>query len=242
MNMKNLISFLLLFVFSISFGQQKDTIYGKVKSIREQLNFLDKKRQNMKLFSTEGDYGHYGFLSANFTTIRFHNWWYNTPYVHYSNYYKEFNKNGKPIFEIWFYKDGDTVRTYNYKYDKNDNLIQEKDIYKINDYTCRNYTYDYKNKLKSSIYYVSDDPDLYSYTSYIRDSVSNLIETKYFDEDGESASLKYKYDSENRKISKSIHKPYVYIKKDKSTTFRKDSIGLDKICEKYFYDNNNKLL
>lgn len=242
MNKTILITFLLLFFFSISFGQQKDTIYGKVKSVREQLNFLDKDRQNMKLFSTEGDYGHYGFSSARFTKSRFHNWWYNTPFVHYSNYYKEFNKKGKPTFEIWFYKDGETVTTYKYKYDKKDNLNQEKEFFEIDEYTCRNYTYDYKNKIRSTIYYASDDPNLYSYTAYIRDSASNLIEIKRFDEDGELASWKYKYDSKNRKISKSIHKPYVYIKKGRTTTSKRDSIGLDKICEKYFYDNNNNLL
>ena len=242
MHKSKLIPFLLFFFFSITFAQQKDTIYGKVKSVREQLHFLDNERQNMKLYSTEGEYGHHGFSNADFTNNRFHSLWYNTPWVHYSNYYKEFNEIGKKTYEIWFYKDGDTVRTYRYRYDKQNNLTQTKSIYGLDDYTCRNYTYDNENNVSSSIYYVSDDPNLYSYTTYVRDSLSNLIQHKSFGEFGEEDYWKYAYDKKNRKISKSIHKPYIYF--NDGTTIRaiRDSVGLDKICEKYFYDSNNNLV
>ena len=66
MKLKLLIIFLTLLQ-NISYSQPKDTIYGKIKSIREQLLFLDENRQNRKLFSTEGDYGHNGFLSEEYT-------------------------------------------------------------------------------------------------------------------------------------------------------------------------------
>lgn len=238
----NLITFTLLFCFLISFSQQKDTISGKVKSVREQLHFLDKERQNMKLYSTEDEYGHGGFSNSDFTKNRFHSLWYYTPWVHYSNYYKEFNDIGKPTYEIWFYKDGDTVRTYKYRYNKQNNLIQTKSIYGLDDYTCRNYTYDNENNVISSIYYVSDSPNIYSYTNYVRDSLSNLIKIKSFDGYGGQDYWKYAYDKKNRKISKSIHKPYIYF--NDGTTIRaiRDSVGLNKICEEYFYDSHNNLV
>ncbi|WP_431137620.1 hypothetical protein [Psychroserpens mesophilus] len=242
MTKKSAIIISLLFYFSYSFSQQKDTIYGKVKSVREQLSFLDKNHQNLKLFSNEGDYGHHGFSNSKFTRDRFHSWWYNTPFVHYSNYYKEFNEKGKPTYEIWFYKDGDTVTTYKYKYDKKDNLIQIKDIYEIDDYTSRNFTYNYKNKISSSIYYASYDPNLYSYTAYVYDSIYNLIKIKRFDEDGELSSWKYRYDKKGRKIAEIVHKPYVYIKKGRTTSSKSDSIGLNKVSVKYYYDSNDNLL
>ena len=74
-----IVMFLLMLFFCaiISYGQQKDTIYGKVKSVREQLFFLDENNQNMKFFSSEGDYGHHGFISPEFTKNRFYSWWYN---------------------------------------------------------------------------------------------------------------------------------------------------------------------
>lgn len=195
MHKTNLLTFSALLFFSFSFCQQKDTIYGKVKSVREQLEFLDNNRQNKKMHPDEGEYGHYGFSNARFTKKIFYDWWYNTPWVHNSNYFKMFNKKGVPTHEVWFYKDGDTLANYKYTYDKNDNLIQEKNIIWEDEYNCKNYTYDYKNKVISTMYYDSDDPNLYSYTAYIRDSLSNLIETKRFDEFGEIGSLKYFYDT-----------------------------------------------
>ncbi|WP_296317104.1 hypothetical protein [Winogradskyella sp. UBA3174] len=241
MTEKNLITFLILFYFSISFGQQKDTIYGKVKSIKEQLAFFDENRQNMKLFSDEGDYGHNGFSNPKFTESRFFNWWYNTPFVHYSNYHKEFNKKGETTYEVWFYKSGDTVAFFNYKYDKNDNLIQVKESYKKDDYTVRNYNYDSKNKIKSTIYYVSDDPNLYSYSEFIYDEKENLIQSKDFNADGETYGTKYTLYS-NGKIKEVIsYSPFKIIKKNNKRILFKDGIGSEKLDRKFIYNENGDM-
>lgn len=233
---------LSLLLFSFSYGQQKDTIYGQVKSVREQLNFIDKNQQNMKLFSDEGDYGHHGFSNPKFTKSRFHNCWYNTPFVHYSNYYKELNKKGKTTYEVWFYKNGDTVSFFNYKYDKNDNLIQIKETYEKEDYTVRNFNYNKKNKLASTVYYVSDDPNLYSYSEFIYDESDNLIQSKDFDEDGESFGTKYSY-YPNGKIKEVFsHSPYKIKKENNKKVSFKDGIGSDKLNRKYFYNERGDII
>ena len=243
MSTTNRLTLLLLFFFSISFCQPpKDTIYGKVKSVREQLNFVDKEHQNLKLFPSEGDYGHYGFSDPKFTISRFHNLWYNTPWVHYSNYYKEFNENGKATLEIWFYKDGDTIETSEYNYDKEDKLVQVKEIYKIRHQFFTNYTYDHKNKLVSSIFYIPTNPNRYRYTYYDRDSLSNLLEEKKFDENGQGSSYKYSYDNLNRVVSKSVHNPDVYVNNGTTITSIRDDIGIDKLYEKYIYDDNSNII
>ena len=241
MTKNNLISLIVLFYFSISFGQQKDTIYGKVKSIREQLNFIDKNRQNMKLFNTEGDYGHYGFSSPKFTNSRFHYWWYNTPWVHYTNYYKVLNKKGKPTYEIWFYKNRDTVSFFNYKYDKNDNLIQIKETYEKEDYTVKNFNYNKKNKLVSTIYYLSDDPNKYSYSEFIYDESDNLVQSKDFDEDGETFGTKYSF-YPNGKIKEVFsHSPYKIKKENNKKVSFKDGIGSDQLNRKYIYNERGDI-
>lgn len=243
MRYQNLFLLFYLLYYSLSFAQQKDTIYGSVKSVREQLIFLDKNHQNKKLYSSEGEYGHHGFHSSRATKSRFHYWWYNTPWVHYSNYFKTFNKKGKPVSEIWFYKNGDTVRSYTYQYDKNDNLIQERNIYDKDSYTCVNFSYDHKHKIMSILYYVSDDPNIYSYTTYKHDSALNLVAIRQSHGDGKLSAWEFKYDSKNRKVSKSRYdEPYAYVKKGESTSSKHDSIGLYKICEKYFYDSNDNLI
>ncbi|MGR7813402.1 hypothetical protein [Lacinutrix undariae] len=242
MNKTNLILAFSLIWFSFSYGQQKDTIYGQVKSVREQLNFLDEDQQNMKLFSDEGDYGHHGFSSPKFTKSRFHNWWYNTPWVHYSNYYKELNKNGKPTYEIWFYKNGDTVAYFNYKYDKNNNLIQEKEHYDRNDYTVRNYKYNKNNKLKSTIYYASDDPNLYSYSEFIYDENDNLIQSQDFNNDGETYGTKYTH-YPNGKIKEVIsYSPFKIIVKNNKRILFKDGRGYNKLDRKFIYNENGDII
>ena len=211
MNTTSLILAVSLLVFSFSHGQQKDTIYGKVKSVREQLHFLDKNRQNKKIHPDEGEYGHYGFTTARFTKKIFNLWWYNTPWVHNSNYIKMFDKKGLPSHEVWFYKDGDTLANCKYTYDGKGNLIQEKNSFGDH-YKCKNHTYDHNNKVLSTIYYVSADPNLYDYTIYVRDSLSNLIETKTFDEGGDCYSKKYFYDTSG-KLLETHHYDYGSLEK-----------------------------
>lgn len=242
MNKPNLILALSLLWISFSHGQQKDTIYGQVKSVREQLNFLNENQQNMKLFSDEGDYGHHGFSNPKFTKSRFYNWWYNTPFVHYSNYHKELNEKGKPTYEVWFYKNGDTVAFFNYKYDKNDNLIQEKKYYEKDDYTVRNFKYDKNNKLKSTIYYSSDDPNLYSYSEFVYDENDNLIQSQDFNDDGETYGTKYTH-YPNGKIKEVIsYSPFKVIEKDNKRTLFKDGTGYNKLDRKFIYNENGDVI
>ena len=81
MNKANLIlsvSFLLL---SFSYGQQKDTIYGKVKSIREKVIFLT-ERDNPKLNEIDNDYGHSGFIGPESRISQFKDIWYSTNFCY----------------------------------------------------------------------------------------------------------------------------------------------------------------
>lgn len=161
----------------VLFPQQRDSLYGKVKSIREKLIYPSKEDKdflNKNLISIGGDYGEFGIISPKSEREGFVDSWYDSPWVSYVNFYEEFNKKGKPTYEVWYHKNGDTVSSYRYKYDKKDNLIQYKDIYKPDDYTSRNYTYNSKNKVLSSLYYASSDPNLYSYRAYVYDSVAIL--------------------------------------------------------------------
>ena len=136
MKLKLLIIFLTLLQ-NISYSQPKDTIYGKIKSIREQLLFLDENRQNRKLFSTEGDYGHNGFLSEEYTKSRFNIWWYQTYWVHYINYYKEFDINNKLLKVIWYYKDQTILNSCENEYDEEGKLVNQKfNSYKFSFQCC----------------------------------------------------------------------------------------------------------
>jgi len=241
MNKANLILTVLLSVFSLSYGQQKDTIYGKVKKIKEKVIFLT-ERENPKLFETDGDYGHSGFINPKSTKKRFNNSWYNSTSVRYLNYYKEINEKGKPTYEIWFYKNDDTLAYYNYQYDNNNNLIQTIKYYEKEDYTVRNYSYDKNNKLKSTIYYASDDPNLYSYSEFIYDEYDNIIQSKDFEENGETYGTKYTHYPDGKIKEVISYSPFKNIEKDKKRILLKDGIGSNILDRKFIYDENGDII
>ncbi|TVZ47494.1 hypothetical protein [Olleya sp. Hel_I_94] len=265
MTKKYVIVLSILLVSSYSFSQQKDTIYGKVKSIREQLSFLKENHQNRKLFSTEGDYGHNGFMNAEYTFSRFHNWWYNTYWVHYINYYKEFDEDKRVLKEIWYDKSQDTIRfsqfTYNefgkikteksisyqesnavYEYDENNNLSFVKDISADSSFTTQKYKYNSSNLLSEYEYYNSDYPEEIRKTENYYDSIGNLIEIKNYDEYGADYGTLYEYDDKSRKIKIFNHSPFIWVKTKTGSRQQRTEKGRDMISREFVYDEQDRII
>lgn len=245
---KRVISFLTLFIIALCSYSQSDTITGNVKSIREELVFLNRPHQYPQSLNNLGDYDyvHDEFSSVKRAKSKFLYWWYNTPWVHYSNYYKEFLEHGKPISETWFYENGDTVMTYKYVYETNFNQIQIKSVRNDHSYSCENFAYNSKNIKITSISYDSRNPDNYSYNTFKYNEDGDLVEEKHFDEDGEDSGRKYEYYS-NGKISKELDHytivwDYMQLEQSKILTYRKDDVGLYLIYAEYFYDKNWNLI
>lgn len=240
---KNIVFVAYLLSFYSVFSQTKDTIFGNVKSVREELTFLDENYKNTKLFPSEGDYGHYGFSSIEFTKSRFYLWWFHTPFVHYVNYYKTFNSSGKPMKEIWFYRNGDTVVNYRYSYDSNLNLILSKEIDKDYPKTI-SYVYDKNHKLLSSLtFYLFGDEGRWISKNY---SYNKLGDLEYgvtrWDDSGERKFF-YGFDFYNRKKKK-----YEKCKATKKS-FDEDELTpiietSEKYClrEEYFYDDRERII
>lgn len=236
-----------LFLSNDLFSQLKDTVYGKAKSVREELVFLDKDKQNYRLFDTDGDYGHMGFTDNKGTKNRFYSNWYNSAVVHYLNFYIEFNEKGNPENEIWFYKNGDTICNYKYLYNENDKLIQMKEIFSYdNSIGVTNYSYkENLNTLQSMLYYWSDDPESFRYDYYIYDKEDyfRLVETNSYNHEGGQGGTKYVYDIKGRKKKKLNLNFWVYeYHKDGSSSYFKDDVGRYQLSEEYFYDENDRLI
>lgn len=229
-----------------SFSQLKDTVFGKVKSVREELIFLDINRQNYRLFDTDGDYGHSGFMNNNITKSRFYNNWYNSAFVHYLNYYKEYDLKRKAINEVWLYKNGDTVCEYKYKYNKKDKLVQIKEIhgYDKTTYDVTNFSYnDYKNVLLSKLWYVSDEPEFYTYEYYVYDENNKMTESHWFNSESDKSGRKYVYDGLGRKKKEIIIDYWAHeYNEDGSSLHYSSNINKQKIKEEYFYDDNGNVI
>lgn len=223
----------------------KDTVFGKVKSVKEEIVFLDKNKQNYRIFNTDGDYGHSGFISNEATKDRFYSNWYHSSFVHYLNYYKEFNIKGKALNEIWYYKKGDTLSRYEYTYNEKDKLIQIKEFdgFDKNEFSVLNYTFDdYSNLLKSKLRYYSDEPNYYILEYFMYDKEKRLIETNSINSDAIKSGFKFEYDYLGRKLKK-IRKDYYEYNyfDDGSSSYGPVNYSNDKLSELYIYDDKNKL-
>jgi hypothetical protein len=224
----------------------KDTVFGKVKSVKEELVFLNKNKQNYRLFSSDGDYGHSGFMNNVATKSRFYNNWYHTAFVHYLNYYKEFDEKGRATNEIWYYKNGDTVRRYEYQYNDKAKLVQIKELYGFDDsFKITSYNYnEYTGNLLSNINYYSDEPESYRYTYYVYDRKMNnvLIEVNNFNNEGVTGGSKFIYDEQGKKIKKINKDYYVYnYYNDGSSSYYLGHLSKDKLQEEYFYNQDGNL-
>ncbi|TXE19920.1 hypothetical protein ES692_01280 [Psychroserpens burtonensis] len=236
------ITIALFFCTISSFAQPNDTIYGNVKSIREQVVFTDSTHQNGKLLFTDGDYGHSGFISPKWTKNRFSYLWYNTPWVHYINYNRIFNIRGNTISETWYYKNNDTMINQTYVYDNEKNLVQVKEKYGEEGFSSSNYTYNSKKEIITELNYITDEPKIYSYLIYRYDSISNLIEIKRFNGEGESTSKIYKYDDKSRRIEDLRNRSYKNVKAESGYEQLKGVVGVNKIYKKYSYNENNQII
>lgn len=237
---KRFFTILLFLPFLLS--AQSDSPKGDIKSIREKLIFLDSTKQNMKLFSSEGDYGHYGFSSPEFTFSRFNSWWFNTPWVHYLNYLRNYDTAKNLLEETWYYKNNRTLEKIIYEYDERNNLVQKKTAFDDTTFFVKNFYYNDSNLLLSSISYSTFRPLRYEYENYIYDDNKNLIEERTYDEYGESYGSKFKYTNSGKLKEKISHSPFVWVKiNEKSTGQRRDKNGSDQIQEKRIYDSIDNL-
>lgn len=194
--------YIFLLLFPISLFAQKmplDTIYGKVESVREKMIFLDSVRQSYKLFADEDEWGHHGFMNRRFTLARNYSFWYELPFVHYVNYYRTYDTIGRMATEKWYYKNGEFLTAYQYKYDTLNNKLEEREVDDNGKpYYIERWGYDYQNLLVAKTsFYVDEDTGFYL-RGYTYDNDRNLIEESGFSEDEKSSIITHKYFNRNR--------------------------------------------
>ena len=184
---------------------QNDSIIGKIKSVKEYVSYLDRTKQQPRLFETDGDYGHSGFINPKAAMANMVSSWYDSHFARFASYIKFYGISGNITSEIWYYKNGDEYTRFEYTYDKLNNLVENKEI-DIDDhsyYSEKFYFDDYTNLKRSSLYYSSLDPTFYGYRNYNYDENNRIVQTKSFDEFGLSGGRRYKY-FEDGKLSEEV--------------------------------------
>lgn len=239
MNKSNLLTFLLLFFFLISFGQQKDTIYGKVKTIREKVEFLTEKENPQFLYYN--DYGHSGFMGPESTISRFKRTWYSTQSCYYINYERHYNRIGKITEDIWFTKKDSFMDSYKYKYDKKDRLTRKIDS---TEYSVGIETHYYTNDYHENIIYEHFEYDIFSYKYKRFDKEGKLIRLKSHDDYGNTDEYIYKYNADGKLLYRIYKNPNSYRKVGERSWSRgvQDTIGNIYKDLVNIYDESNKLI
>src|SRR5690606_22459435 len=166
MKSKYFITIVLYFFYLTSFSQNKDTIYGKVKTIREKVEFLTQKENAQLLYYD--DYGHSGGMGPEATMSRFKSIWCSTQFCYYINYDRHGKTKGNVIEDISLTKKDSFMTSYKYKYDKKERLIRKPDSLDGLVYTDTHY---YENDNHENIISQNSDLDYFNhkYKRYNKD-------------------------------------------------------------------------
>lgn len=233
----------LLFLFKIN-GQDCcsniDSIVGNVKSIREEILFINPKFQLTKFMELDSDYGHGGFNNPKQVREIFNNIWYSQNWTKFINYYKKFNTNKNIDFEIWYDSKNEIERKYSYDYNEKNKIIKEVEYFNSGRFLTTLFIYDGIDNLQSTLKLRNDNKNFY-YETFYYDSIK-LIGIKKFSETGESIGEKYYY-NENGSLKKIFfHSPYFHYEIDSRTSkYEHRMDGIDIIKEERLYDSLGRI-
>jgi len=239
--------YLLVFFFlSTGVFSQYNDIKGKVKSIREEVVYLEKESNKIKnadgsieYLIPRNPYGEFGIYYPRVHENKFRKTWIEGPYSSYINYKKEFNTKGLLINETWYYPNNSTVCRWEYAYNENDSLIQNKRFSgKTENFITKNINYDYKDRKKTEFRIDSSNPNKGYLLIYEYDANNNISkESRYQFETGYESSTLYFYTSKNKITDVKTYIPIVYQKQmDGSFSTKTDSIGTVYPRKKILYD------
>ncbi len=242
--MKPIINLVVLLFTLNSFAQKNmDTIYGNPKSVKENVQFLNKDKQNYKYMYYDGDYGHSTIFHPIYIKNRFYRFWYREINCFYINYEKKFKKNGKAKNEVWYNKDGSIERKYEYNYEKSSILKTTKEYYYDNEFLFQKYYYDEENRLIASIKNYSEDPNEFYHSYFDRDNNGNIIKSTSFNENGSSVSTFRIYNNKDKLMRTVRSIPNKWRNNEHindETIF--DSLEIRRNIKKFEYDKNENLI
>ena len=239
MNKNYFILALSLIVFTFSEAQQKDTIYGKVKSIREKVIFLT-EIENPKLFQMDSDYGHSGFVGPKSTISRFKSTWYSTHFCYYINYLRRYNEKGQIIEDIWYDKKDSLENYFRYEYDNKDRLIRKIDSVKDYVYIDTHY---YEDDRHETILMQNLDFDLFVHRYKRYDENKKVIREKSINQYGILKEYIFKYNDNGKLLYRIYKNPYSYKKVENGWSWGvQDTIGNIYKDIVNIYDESDRLI
>jgi len=136
--MKKLLLFIILTSTFINCQVIKDTVLGKPKFVKESVVFLNNSGP-FTFMEGDDEYGHAMIMTPENLRNSMKDTWFETDFCRYINNETYYSENRNIIKETWYYKSGEIVDAYVYKYDYLNRLITEKSKNKYSERTIRNF-------------------------------------------------------------------------------------------------------
>lgn len=252
--MKKNLSTLSLLVSLLSFSQNlpKDTIYGKVKSIKEKMIYLKEKKEEHIESNTmdeidslieDNDYGEFGIMNPDWTRSELKNIWFSSEFTKFINYEKSIDSLGNTLSEIWYDKKNNFVKSFKYLYDKKNRKISSVDSTKYGNYTVNHYFEDFNDIVFENI--ISEDiEDNSFYHTFKQYKNKKLVRTKMFDEYGVVKEFVHHYNLKGNLEFVIYKNPNSWKKIDDiSWSYGvHDTIIKSYKAKKFLYNKNDKLI
>lgn len=243
--MKEKTTTLILLFFVIPFlvksqNLPKDTIYGKIKRIREKVIFLTEIENPQLLYNS--DYGHEGFMGSESTISRFYDIWFSTYFCYYINFERFYTPNRKIKKENWYSKNDSFMLSYSYVYDKKDRVISKIDSSANSIETENHYFEEYGDYVDENIIHENLRRNLFSH-DYIKYKNGKIITKKNYNYNGSVKEYRYHY-NKNGTLDYRVYKNPSTWKKLEGNSYSygvQDSIGITYKDLIYEYDTKNQL-
>jgi hypothetical protein len=235
--------FILMFIDSYSQDIPKDTLYGKIKRVREKVIFLTKV-ENFRLLETDDEnYGHPGFLGPKYSTWRFYDNWYKSPVIYYLNYDRLYDVNRNVTEETWYGKKDEFVGYFKYSYDEKQRLIKKIDSSDIDvDIVIHDFR-DYGDHTYENITDINFEFNSF-FRLFKRYYKGKLTQRKSLNDDGEVNEFFYDY-NDFGKISTIKHRNnfrYMRMNENSKNREKVDTISIMNTQEIYHYDAQQRLV
>ncbi|MBP0612045.1 hypothetical protein J8J42_03165 [Chryseobacterium sp. cx-311] len=103
----------------------RDSIMGDPKYVKEYVVFLNNSGP-YTFMQGDSEYGHAIITTPENLRASMRRSWFESDFCRYTNNETYYDKDGKITAETWYYKSGEILRDYNYKYDSLGRLMKKK--------------------------------------------------------------------------------------------------------------------
>ncbi|CAM3499139.1 hypothetical protein FLGE108171_00455 [Flavobacterium gelidilacus] len=237
--------FILLYLLSIFTVNSQviniDSIYGKIKRVREKVFDMSDK-DNPKQIEID-EYRDSMILIPNTLNLNIYDGSYSGSHTDYENYECYYNEKGKMSKYTWFVKKDDFYRSTSYKYDEKNRVTVEIDSFENSVYRKKHYYNDFDNYTNENIISLNLESNYFDHT--IKQHKDNkVIRIKLIDEYGNITEFINDYNQNGKLKYTTLKNPETW-KKNKNGGWSygvQDTIPNVYKSSVYEYDDKNRLL